>query len=240
MKKEQFTKRIKIRMLPEWKRTQPYEDLLKCNHILVAGASGSGKSVFINSFIANGLTHHPGEFQIMCIDLKKVELYDYKDLPHCIGYVDTIEDVSWNLDFVLRMIDSIYTEMRSQGLKRAKGSDLWIIIDEYADLMVQGNKGINAQIQRISQIGRAAGIHLLVGTQRPTSEVLKGTVNVNLETRVGLRTSTAQDSRNIIGLKGCELLSTYGNAYLKNNGYIAKIDVPLLDATPYINWWRTN
>lgn len=205
-----------------------YEDIiLAANHTLIAGCSGSGKSTAENAIIYRALTNGKPNLFVL-IDLKRVELRAYKDLVNTIWYADTIEATRDALEGTLNTIENRFAEMQKLGLKKTREADIYVVIDEYADMVLM-DKSLERYIQRISQIGRAAGVHLIICTQRPCSEVISGAVKVNLETRLALRTMTAQDSRNIIGISGAEELPRYGYGILMDCGYhkytvIEKID----------------
>ena len=202
------------------------KEIVNANHTLIAGCSGSGKSVALNNIMYEALTDVSNLYVL--IDLKKVELYAYKKLPQCAFYIDEPEEVQPALDGVMTLIDSRYSEMQAAGLKKTKEAHLYVVIDEYADLVISCGKKVIDTIQRISQIGRAAGVHLIVCTQRPTKEVIRGGIAVNLDTRLALRCTCAQDSRNIIGRSGAELLPRYGHGILQVNGYYYNIEIPLI------------
>ena len=188
-------------------------DILKQPHTLIAGATGSGKSVLINSLIFTALHYAPSEKQFILIDPKRVELIDYKSLPHTIRYASEPADIIYALCDSLKMMESRYKWMQKKHLKEYPGSDVYIIIDEFADLMTTYKRETEATICRLAQLGRAARIHLILATQRPTSEIITGRIKVNIDSRVALRCPTAQDSRNIINQNGAEQLNRYGQGY---------------------------
>lgn len=202
------------------------EEIIKSNHALIAGCSGSGKSVALNNIMYDALTDISNLY--ILIDLKKVELYAYKTLPQTIAYIDEPEEVAPILKSLMQEIDYRYTIMQQNGEKKTSEAHIYVVIDEYADLVITCGKAVIDYIQRISQIGRAAGVHLIICTQRPTREVIKGAIAVNLETRLALRTTCAQDSRNIIGIAGAESLPKYGYGILQKDGYNNKIEIPLI------------
>ena len=203
------------------------EDMLSGTHILIGGCSGSGKSVAINDLLYTLLLKSPDDNLFCLIDLKKVELIDYADAPHTVAYIDKPDQVERALNGVLRIIEERYTRMQEARQKKSSEPRLWIIIDEYADLVCSCPKKVQTQIQRISQIGRAAAVSLIVATQRPTKEIIKGATVVNLDTRLALRTITAQDSRNIISVNGAEALPDYGYGIMQIKGRNRQIEIPL-------------
>lgn len=215
----------------------------KVPHILIAGATGSGKSVLINSILFTALRKSPAENRFIFIDLKRVELTEYTDTPHCLYYADTPEKAKAALDYACRIIEHRYAEMQARRTKtyRTDGTQqIYIVIDEYAELITMAARDVNKQLMRIAQIGRAAGVHIILATQRPTRDVITGQVKVNLDTRIALRCATAQDSRNVIDQSGAELLPRYGQALISQYGYVNKLTVPLTpddDIRARIAWW---
>lgn len=202
------------------------EKILKSNHTLIAGCSGSGKSVALNNILYEALLNVSNAY--IMIDLKKVELIDYKELPQCLAYADTAEDAESILEKTVSLIARRYERMQELRQKKTSENNIYVVIDEYADLVLTCSKQTVNCIQRISQIGRAAGVHLIVCTQRPTREIIAGAISVNLETQLALRCSCAQDSRNIIGVSGAEKLPKYGKGILNHEGYKTMIDIPLI------------
>lgn len=253
------TEEIK-RMLTEKKDSEPKQnphrknvielyawckEMLNGTHILIAGCSGSGKSVAINDLLYTAMLESPEKNLFCLIDLKRVELIDYADAPHTVAYVDKPEQVERALNGVLRVIDERYDRMQAKREKKSSEPVLWIVIDEYADLVCSCPKKVQTMIQRISQIGRAANVKLLLATQRPTKEIIKGATVVNLDTRLALRTITAQDSRNIIQVNGAEALPDYGFGIMQIKGRNRTIEIPLTEEEKinervqyWINEWK--
>lgn len=215
----------------------------KIPHILIAGATGSGKSVLINSMLYTALRYAPSQKRFIFIDLKRVELSDYKATPHCMYYADTPQKAKIALDYACNIIENRYIIMQRNGVKQFSAggyNQIYIVIDEYAELVTLAARDITNQLCRIAQIGRAAGVHIILATQRPTRDIITGQIKVNLDTRIALRCATAQDSRNIIDQAGAETLPRYGQALLSQHGYVSRIDVPLTpdeDIRARINWW---
>lgn len=205
------------------------KEMISGTHILIAGCSGSGKSVAINDLLYTMLLKSPEDNLFCLIDLKRVELIDYADAPHTVAYIDKPEQVERALTGILRIIDERYTRMQEARQKKSTEAVLWVVIDEFADLVSTCPRSCQNMIQRISQIGRAANVKLLLATQRPTRSdgILKGAIAVNLDTKLGLRTITAQDSRNIIQVNGCESLPDYGYGIMQIKGRNKQIEIPL-------------
>ncbi|QIK57564.1 DNA translocase FtsK [Erysipelothrix sp. HDW6A] len=203
--------------------------LNKMPHLLVAGATGSGKSVCMNSIITSILlTKKPDELKLLLVDPKKVEFTPYVEIPHLIGPVisDPMQ-ASMALKVIVDEMDLRYetfskTGVRNigsynekvqqfpqEGLKRMP----WIvvIIDELADLMAVAGKEVETSIQRITQLARAAGIHLIVATQRPSVDVVTGIIKANIPSRIAFAVSSSVDSRTILDSTGAEKLLGYGD-----------------------------
>lgn len=188
-------------------------DILKQPHTLIAGATGSGKSVLINSVIYAGLYFAPCEKQFILIDPKRVELIDYKDTPHTLRYASEPADIAAALRYAVGLMENRYRIMQQKRIKQYTGAHIYIFVDEFADLMTTQKRETMPLLCRIAQLGRAAGIHLILATQRPTRDIITGQIKVNIDARIALRCPTAQDSRNIINVKGAELLPRYGYGY---------------------------
>ena len=217
-----------------------YADMLKQTHLLIAGATGSGKSVVINGIITTSLKDSPARVQYIFIDPKRVELSQYRRLPHCIAYASEPDSMVQALHTALDIIESRYRTMQRQGARKYTGSHVYVVIDELADLMTTNKKQVQPLIQRIAQIGRAANVHIIAATQCPLSAVIPTPIKVNFDSRVGLRTRSKQDSRNILGRGGCELLPSYGQGYYMTAQGIELYKIPMYDqstATQLIQYW---
>ncbi len=215
-------------------------DMLKQPHLLIGGSTGSGKSVLINSLIYTALYKSPNRYQFILIDPKRVELIDYKPLPHTISYNSEMPDILEALQYSIDLMENRYRLMQRQRIKKSNAADIFIIIDEYADLVIQAKKQVERYIIRLSQLGRAANIHLILATQRPTRDIITGAIKVNLDSRVGLRCPSPQDSRNIIDIKGAETLPRYGYGYYRTAGGLELVSIPMTDPGELANrvkWW---
>jgi DNA segregation ATPase FtsK/SpoIIIE, S-DNA-T family len=199
-------------------------------HLLVAGSSGSGKTVFVHTFITSILMETtPEQAKILLIDPKKFELNQYKDVPHLICPI--ISDISEAKIALERLIEEM--EERYQNFMDSQTSSLeqynqyrldhdlkplpiiFSIIDEYNDL-INTNPSVSDLVQRLAQKSRAAGIHLLLATQRPTTDIITGSIKNNLATIVALRVSKQVDSVTVLGHMGAEILGGNGDMYLVN------------------------
>ena len=204
-----------------------YRDMLTQPHLLVAGATGSGKSVVINGIIHTALLESPAKYQFVLIDPKRVELAEYRKLPHVIRYASEPAEMIQALNYAMEITENRYKEMRRKHLRKYEGPAVYVIIDELADLMTTNRKQVQPLIQRLAQIGRAASVHIIAATQCPLSAVIPTPIKVNFDARVALRTRSAQDSRNILGLKGCELLPRYGEGYYMTPDGLTKYIIPM-------------
>ena len=215
-------------------------NLCKMPHLLIAGTTGSGKSVFINSIILNLLYNYtPQELNLILIDPKKVELLIYNNIPHLKTEIATdTETAKKALDFAISEMGARYQKLQKEKARsiesyNEKASEkmpyLLIIIDELADLMLSeiktklgadltGTTKIDEKICRIAQMGRACGIHLIVATQRPSTDVITGLIKANIPSRVAFSVSNIFDSRTILDQAGAEKLTGNGDMYLKQIG----------------------
>ena len=206
-----------------------YGELNKMPHLLIAGATGSGKSVCVNSIITSILMRaKPDEVKLLLVDPKKVEFTPYKQIPHLLGPVITDgEEANRALKVIVNMMDKRYELFSMAGVRNISGYNTYIdqhpeegltrlpwivvIIDELADLMLVAAKEVEASIQRITQLARAAGIHLIVATQRPSVDVVTGVIKANIPSRIAFAVSSAVDSRTILDQMGAEKLLGYGD-----------------------------
>jgi S-DNA-T family DNA segregation ATPase FtsK/SpoIIIE len=215
--------------------------MLEQNHLLIAGATGSGKSVVVNGIIYNGMYSSPDEFQMILIDPKRVELVAYKDIPHTVAYASEPADMVKALQTALKITENRYTEMQAARVKKYSGAHLYVIIDELADLMTTNRKQVQPLIQRLCQIGRAARVHVIAATQCPLAAVIPTPIKVNFDSRVGLRTRSAQDSRNILGATGCETLPRYGKCYYMTAAGTELLNVPMYtddEIAELLDYWK--
>lgn len=227
---------------PEGNAQNLYLNALGQTHLLIGGTTGSGKSVLVNGLIYTALFRAPSAVQFILIDPKRVELVEYKPLPHVLRYASEPDTMTAALDLAMNTTESRFTVMQSEGVKKWRGGDLYVIIDELADLMTTNRKTVQPLLQRLCQIGRAARVHVVACTQTPISAVIPTQIKVNFDSRFILRTRTAQDSRNLMDRTGAELLPRYGQAYYSTPEYIppALVTVPMIpdnEISARVSWW---
>lgn len=218
-----------------------YKDMLKQPHLLIAGATGSGKSVVINGLIYTALYDSPAAVQFILIDPKRVELVDYKPLPHTLQYASEPGDMVQALEKAMDITETRYKAMQAQHVKKYGGGAVYVVIDELADLMTTDRRHVQPLLQRLCQIGRAANVHVIAATQCPLAAVIPTPIKVNFDARVALRTRSAQDSRNILGVKGCELLPRYGQGYYMTPDGLTLYNIPMQapdDIAALVTYWK--
>jgi len=197
-------------------------DLSAMPHLLVAGTTGSGKSVCINSIIMSLLYKHtPNTCNFILVDPKMLELSTYEGIPHLLCPVITeAKKATAALGWTVREMENRYKLMTKLGVKNIDGYNLKnkrampyivLIVDEMSDLMLVAGKEIENYIQKLSQMARAAGIHIIMATQRPSVDVITGTIKANFPTRISFQVSSKIDSRTILGEQGAEQLLGKGD-----------------------------
>jgi S-DNA-T family DNA segregation ATPase FtsK/SpoIIIE len=197
-------------------------DLARMPHLLIAGATGTGKSVGLNAMICSLLyRHHPDRLRFLMVDPKRIELSLYDGIPHLLHpVVSEPKEATRALRWVVMEMERRYKlleEAQSRnldGYNKTSGEPLpylVVIIDELADLMMVSSKEVESAIARLAQMARAAGIHLLVATQRPSVDVLTGLIKANFPARISFKVSSKVDSRTILDVMGAERLLGMGD-----------------------------
>ena len=212
-------------------------------HTLVAGITGSGKSVFINRMLGDALARTPANYQLILIDPKRVELYRYKATPFCVAYADEPQPIIDALDRAIEEIDRRYKVMRRKGADKWSGGALVVVVDELADLMTTQRKQALPRLQRIAQVGRAACVYLLAATQSPSRKTIPAELTLNFQNRVALHVAQPIESRQIIGNDLATTLPAYGAGYwLKATGELLHIPaIPMIDPAELqrrIDFWK--
>lgn len=220
-----------------------YEHMAQQTHLLVAGATGSGKSVIINGIIYTTLLDTPDKKRFILIDPKRVDLVKYKRVPHVIQYASEPDEIEQALKLATNLMDLRYGDMQKRGIEMYDGSDVYVIIDELADLMLTNKRIYSPLIQRLTQLGRAARVHCIIATQCPLREIISTPIKCNVDSRIGLRTRSAQDSRNILGMTGCEKLPRYGQGYYMTPDGLKLYNIPMYEPEKIANivsYWTSN
>jgi len=213
-------------------------DLSSMPHLLIAGTTGSGKSVCINTIILSLLYKYtPEKCNLILIDPKMLELSAYEGIPHLLCPVITeAKKATAALGWAVKEMESRYKLMTSVGVKNIDGYNIKhkkhmpyivLIVDEMSDLMLVAGKEIENYIQRLSQMARAAGIHIIMATQRPSVDVITGTIKANFPTRISFQVSSKIDSRTILGEQGAEQLLGKGDMlFMSSANRIVRIHAP--------------
>ncbi len=213
-------------------------DLTSMPHLLIAGTTGSGKSVCINTIILSLLyKHKPENCKFILIDPKMLELSTYEGIPHLLCPVITeAKRAASVLGWVVKEMESRYRLMTREGVRNIDGYNakhklpmpyIVVIVDEMSDLMLVAGKEIEGYIQKLSQMARAAGIHIIMATQRPSVDVITGTIKANFPTRISFQVTSKIDSRTILGEQGAEQLLGKGDMlYMSSANKIVRIHAP--------------
>jgi S-DNA-T family DNA segregation ATPase FtsK/SpoIIIE len=215
-------------------------DLASMPHLLIAGTTGSGKSVCINTIILSLLYRHtPDKCKFILIDPKMLELSTYEGIPHLLCPVITeAKKAASVLGWVVKEMESRYRLMTKEGVRNIDGYNskhklpmpyIVVVVDEMSDLMLVAGKEIENYIQKLSQMARAAGIHIIMATQRPSVDVITGTIKANFPTRISFQVTSKIDSRTILGEQGAEQLLGKGDMlYMSSANKIVRIHAPFV------------
>jgi len=242
-------------------------DLAKMPHLLVAGATGAGKSVCLNSLILSLLFKYaPDEVQLLLVDPKRIELSVYNDLPHLVHPVVTDMSLAKTaLDWAVYEMERRYEAMATLGVRNIEGYNqklasfgqglpeqfkdlkpipyLVVIIDELADLMLTAAKEVEVSIVRLAQLARAAGVHLILATQRPSVDVVTGIIKANFPSRIAFQVSSKHDSRTILDAIGAEYLLGQGDMLFKaSGGQLMRIHGAYVgdqEISDVVDFWKT-
>ena len=218
-------------------------DLSSMPHLLIAGTTGSGKSICINTIILSLLyKHSPDKCKFILIDPKMLELSTYEGIPHLLCPVITeAKKAASVLGWVVKEMESRYRLMTKEGVRNIDSYNtkhtlsmpyIVVIVDEMSDLMLVAGKEIENYIQKLSQMARAAGIHIIMATQRPSVDVITGTIKANFPTRISFQVSSKIDSRTILGEQGAEQLLGKGDMlFMSAANRIIRIHAPFVSET---------
>ena len=215
-------------------------DLSTMPHLLIAGTTGSGKSVCINTIILSLIfKHNPDKCKFILIDPKMLELSTYEGIPHLLCPVITEPKKATSvLGWIVKEMENRYKLMTKEGVRNIDGYNskhkvpmpyIVVIVDEMSDLMLVAGKEIESYIQKLSQMARASGIHIIMATQRPSVDVITGTIKANFPTRISFQVSSKIDSRTILGEQGAEQLLGKGDMlYMSSANRIVRIHAPFV------------
>jgi len=203
-------------------------DLSEMPHLLVAGTTGSGKTVCLNSLIISILfSASPSEVKFIMIDPKMVELVPYNDLPHLLCPVVTdAKKATPALNWLVMEMESRYKQFNKESVRNIKGYNakgllmpyIVVVVDELADLMQVSAKTVEGAIARLAQLARAAGIHLILATQRPSVDVITGVIKANFSSRISFKVASKVDSRTVLDTNGAETLLGKGDFLFMKTG----------------------
>ena len=204
-------------------------DLSKTPHLLVAGTTGSGKSVFINTLLASLLyKFSPEDLRLILIDPKMLELSVYNDIAHLLTPVVTEpKKAIIALKWVCKEMERRYSLMNEENTRSLEGYNqksieklpyIVVFIDEMADLMMTAGKEVEHYVQRLAQMARACGIHLVMATQRPSVDIITGSIKANFPSRISFQVASKYDSRTVLGESGAEQLLGNGDMLMSKNG----------------------
>ncbi len=246
---------------------RPYvSDLARMPHLLVAGATGQGKSVCLNAMLTSLLlTRTPQELKLLLVDPKRVEMGMYEDESHLVHpVVKEVSDAKNALLWAVAEMDQRYNRMARLYTKNIKGYNeklasykgnlppeladlepmpyIVIVIDELADLMLQARKDVEPCIIRLAQLARACGIHMIIATQRPSVDVVTGLIKANFPCRICFRVSSRQDSITTLGSAGAEKLLGNGDMFFNpNGGHLTRLHGPFLrdeEVQSVVAFWK--
>ena len=206
-----------------------YTRMLESPHILIAGTTGSGKSVALNSLLYSAMleaVETGKEASFTYIDLKMIELVDWRDLPNCKRYVDKPEDAPKALKDAVDAMYALYKVMQTLHQKETTEGHVYIVVDELADFV--NDKDCLEKLVTLGRLGRAAHYHLILCTQDPSRATLSASLLQNMTCRVALRTKSPIESRQIVGIAGAEKLPAHGRALMDMDGQVEHIQVPMV------------
>ena len=220
-------------------------DMLKQTHMVIAGTTGSGKSTLIHSIMYSALIHSPAKVQFILIDLKRgIELKRYKELPHIIKFASNEREAINAINLAVDLMEYRYKRLEKSDDTIYSGNDIYIVIDELADLMQTAKAKILDPLSKLMRLGRAARIHVIGATQNPARTSgggLPSVISQNVTSSVCLHTRSAIESRMIIGVNGGEKLPEHGRGLYWSSKGVREIVIPQTDKDELaarINYWK--
>lgn len=238
---------------PSGTRYDLYADMLQQAHLLIAGSTGSGKSVVINALIYTTLFKAPCQAAFILCDPKMVELSRYAKLPHTLRYADTLEDIKDALEYAHALMMDRFNVMKRTGEVETTEKDIYVVVDEFADLVAKGaNRQKNAikracedAIESISKLGRAAHVHLILATQAPNRQTLKANIVLNMTAKLALRCMYPIESKQIIGIPAAVTLPDpktehRAEGYYQHGLELERYELPMIpqeEIKARIKWW---
>lgn len=224
-----------------------FTDMLQQSHLLIAGCQGSGKSVVINGLINTLLYRFPFDnangVELILIDPKRVELAAYANLPHTLAHAAGFNPTAWMnaLNQAIKIMDARYKDMERRRIKKYDKGDLYVVIDEWANVYKNGGKDAYKAILRLTSEGRAAKVHVILATQVPKANIIPTEIRENFDARLCLRTANAVQSRVIMEESGCESLPRYGQGYYVTPEETDLYEIPYVqedEINRNIEWWK--
>lgn len=217
-----------------------YERLASEGHILVAGATGSGKSVVLNGLIVSAICNNSS---VILLDPKGgAEFGIYRDCLNTLAYAGDLDDFAPALEKAVKIMDARYAELTAKRLRKSEESPVYVIIDEYGDMMSDRKKELQPLLLKLARKGRAANVRLILATQSPYKSIITGDIKANMQSTVALRTRARSDSRLIIDAEGAETLNV-GEALVLHKGAFTptRERVPMYsdDLLEELALWRT-
>lgn len=238
---------------PSGTRYDLYADMLQQVHLLIAGATGSGKSVVLNALIYTALYKAPSEVSFIMVDPKMVELSRYAKLPHVLRYADTLENIASALQMAHSLMMERFRCMKRTGQTETDERDIYVIVDEFADLVTKGadrqeNKirtACEGYIESIGKLGRAAHVHLILATQAPNRRTIKANIVLNMTATLALRCKYPTESRQLIGNDWATTLPDpqqehRAEGYYSHGLTLERWNLPMIpqeDIAERIRWW---
>lgn len=201
-----------------------FDYILNQTHVAIAGMTGCGKSTLIRQILYTGFRR---EAYWEYLDFKKVELDEYSQMRNCVGYIDEPEQIALEMRKLNGWLDNRFYEMKIAGLRQTAHTPVYIVVDEMADLVSLGGRSAVEALARLGRLGRAAGFHLIIATQNPSKMTgLPAQIMQNMTCTIGMKCKTAVESRQIVGVSGCELLPKHGEVMVSADAEVIKMTLP--------------